>query len=57
MDSCVVLAWICEYGDGLYRWTPVSLHGFAVVVLLHGLAVSNTFWDLGMVSHLVNIGC
>ena len=33
VDSRGVLAWICEYGDGLYdfRWTPVSLHGLAVV--------------------------
>ena len=50
MDSRGVLAWICEYGDGLYGWIPVVyLHGFASTVMgcmyrwtpvsLHGLAV------------------
>ena len=50
VDSCVVLAWICEYGDGLYTGGLLchcmDLQGIA---LLHGLAVSNTLWGLGMV--------
>ena len=60
VDSRVVLAWICKYGDGLYdfRWTPVSLHGLAVVHFTAWTChITTIFWGLGMVLHLVIIGC